>query len=449
MNDNKKKTIIFANTAEAFKEQLMGSASKQEGQARIRHELVLSQRSFFWEDDNKIIITPSEIPVPLFKWNKDKLGLGDVENYFLKETNIDLSSAVIKDQDLWLKLVGLAKKNYDLRLSPYAITPAFMYLAKKLENEGVKFRIDEEPKKLEVVNYLDSKAGFREVVGSLSKDYSFVKIPEGFVCSNFSEAVSKVIWFFHKNKSCVIKANTGESGWGVMILKVDKFDNETEFSKYIEKNFIKDNIWENGLLIVEEYIYPDIRVSGGSPSSEMFISNSRTKITYSCEQVVGANGEFLGVGVGREAVPVSLRNRLESITDIIGQKYQALGYRGFFDVDFVISSAGIPYAVETNTRRTGGTHVYDLGRRVFGNDLSSWGYLLSSDSFVYGKIPMKADKILEKAKSMLFPIKSKNKGLFITLINEIDPILGYIVIGSRKKEVINLQGQFKKIWGVS
>lgn len=50
--------IMIANTAEAFGALLKKMAHTPEGVRRIRHELTLSQRAFFWGGDNKLVITP-------------------------------------------------------------------------------------------------------------------------------------------------------------------------------------------------------------------------------------------------------------------------------------------------------------------------------------------------------------------------------------------------------
>lgn len=57
--------IILANTAEAFKKQLLDTVHTPEGKLRLRHEISLSHRAFFWEGDNKVIVTPTPIPQDL------------------------------------------------------------------------------------------------------------------------------------------------------------------------------------------------------------------------------------------------------------------------------------------------------------------------------------------------------------------------------------------------
>ena len=91
--------IILANTAEAFKKQLLDTAHTPEGKLRLRHEISLSQRAFFWEDDNKVIVTPSPIPQELFDFNCRIMGYKNVENIVLPKESIDLCAEITSNEN--------------------------------------------------------------------------------------------------------------------------------------------------------------------------------------------------------------------------------------------------------------------------------------------------------------------------------------------------------------
>ena len=438
------KTIIFANTAEAFKDQLLESGNTDEGQARIRHELALSQRAFFWEKDHKVVVTPYGIPEALINHNSQVLGFQDVINVSPRELSLDLSAQVQGDIKLWTELVQLLRDNPGSKLSPYAYTPGFIQIINRLRGENVNFQVSEEPTDPNIASFLDSKAGFRQIMIELSVLHPEVKIPAGQICSTRSEAIDFVQSLFAQGKAGVIKANMGESGWGTIFLKPEDFSDVAELNSHIDRVLDGDNIWRGGLLIAEEYIHPDLSVSGGSPSTELYVDNQGHRITYSCEQVVSPSGEFLGVGVGAGSVKPEFLTTLETAANIVGQRYYDLGYRGFFDMDFVISTDGTPYAVETNTRRTGGTNVYDIARAVFGEQQSLWGYLLSQDSLRYGDQAVNAEELLARSQKLLYPMNGSKRGVIITLINTSDPVLGYVAIGDDKAEVLRLQKQIKR-----
>jgi hypothetical protein len=93
-------TIMVANTAEAFKRVLLKDTSR-EGIQRLRHELTLSQRAFFWGSDNKAVFTPYPIPKALLDHNKKVVGYTNVANRApAKDYGVELSRPVWKDKDL-------------------------------------------------------------------------------------------------------------------------------------------------------------------------------------------------------------------------------------------------------------------------------------------------------------------------------------------------------------
>lgn len=65
-----------------------------------------------------------------------------------------------------------------------------------------------------------------------------------------------------------------------------------------------------------------------------------------------------------------------------GDKFAALmlkmGYWGVFDIDFVISKKGEVFAIESNTRRTGGTHVWEASKYLLGKNIGQY-FIYSND----------------------------------------------------------------------
>ena len=121
-------------------------------------------------------------------------------------------------------------------------------------------------------------------------------------------------------------------------------------------------------------------------------------------------------------------------------------YRGFCDIDFVAAKSGNLYAVETNPRRTGGTHVYDLANLLFGHSWENQRYFLSHDSFRYGARILNAPELLKVIEPLLFPIQGQKRGVVVTSINPSDPVMGYVVIDADKKSGERLQQQLHSLF---
>lgn len=99
-----------------------------------------------------------------------------------------------------------------------------------------------------------------------------------------------------------------------------------------------------------------------------------------------------------------------------------------------------------NTRRTGGTHVFDLTRRIFGRNWINETAVLSSDAFHYGSRVVSAEKILEKISSVSFPINGEKKGVVITVASTNKPVFGFIIFAVNLSEVMKIYSKLTCIW---
>lgn len=428
MEKEKSINVVFANTAEAFEDILVSNGGSEEGQRRVRHELALSQRAFFWEDDNKIVVTPFPIPKELFDLNSKILEFSNTTSYSPKSGGLNLSN--LMGFNSFEELVG----DRSVVFSPYAITPSFLNFIDGLQTSGLNVFVDNMPSKggYNLIRYLDSKSGFRTEIEKIG-----VKCPEGYVCKTLDDLKNKIDWFKTNKRPFVIKADQGESGWGLILVK----DLQKTADSLINK-VTSETIWSNGPYIIEELIEVDETVGGGSPSAELFVTDSEVRITYLCGQTV-VNGEFQGTVVGRDAIPNEIAEKINESALVIGKHFQSLGYRGVFDIDYVISKNGEVYSVETNARRTGGTHVYDLAVRLFGDDYINH-CLISNDHFEYSSEIKSIAELINKASKLIYS-KDSQRGIIITLINKTDRILGYVAIGNDLGMATNIADELKNL----
>lgn len=438
-------TILIANTAEAFKKVLLEASGTENGKRRIRHELALSQRAFFWAGDNKVVVTPYTIPKILLRHNTKTFGFKNVINLAPKKVEVGLCETIINDTKLWDTLVRTIKANPGVTISPYAVTTDFVKLLHKLKERNLKFRAPELPdsESLWTIAYLDSKSGFRKRVSALSG----VRTPQGFVCKDWIQAIHMGQKFMVQKRSCVIKSNVGESGWGTLILKKELFKNLHDFENFVKAKFAEDTIWNHPPLVVEEFIDPLVSIAGGMPSVEAYIDSTGIKMTYTCGQDINDQGEFLGVSIGDKVLPKQFDKKIRAMTEEIGQSFFKLGYRGSFDVDFVLSKEGTPYAIESNTRRTGGTHAYDIKQLLATRNKRVKGsHILSYDSFLYGADVLSPTAILKKSEKVLYPMSGKSEGIIISFSSIDHPVFGYVVIGRNKKHSEALRAGFLNLW---
>lgn len=440
------KIIIIANIAEAFEDALKRAKSPKEKVRKIQIEHNLCDRTLLWEEDDKVIVTPFPISSLLFRKNVETLGFKNCLNLFPSKIDIDLSGVILEDNVLMKQLFDIIKANPGIKISPYAVTPSFINLIDFLRQKNLNFTVKERPYKDSdwTVQYLDSKVGSRmEIIKIIDRD---VNAPKCIVCRNKGEALSVSKRFYNEGISHVIKANFGEGGWGTLMIKNSENKSWGSTMGKINKEFNRDCIWDDGLIMVEEYIEAERGISSGCPSAEVFLSEKGPKVTYACDQIVTEAGNFLGITLGKNALNKNIENKINRISFLIGRRFWELGYRGFFDIDFVLSRKdNKPYIIETNMRRTGGTHVFDVARRIFGKSWKNNAFILSQDSFCYGKKILSEKVILEKLNDILFPMDKKKKGVIVSIINKWKPTIGFIIIEKSSAGALEIYSKMKNL----
>lgn len=131
----------------------------------------------------------------------------------------------------------------------------------------------------------------------------------------------------------------------------------------------------------------------------------------------------------------------------VAKFYQKSGYRGFFDIDFVYGINGRLAPLESNLRRTGGTHVYELGKRLLGESFEKKYYLVANNICDSPKLKGKSFSEIKRIFSkLLYPIKEQKEGVILTIYSYLKMgKLGYVVIGKNKKKANKMELDFLKL----
>lgn len=287
-----------------------------------------------------------------------------------------------------------------------------------------------------MVKSIDLKNGFRRLCREFLQN-SPIRIPRGFSCDTPEQVATISHLFLKEGTPCIIKPDDGEDGTGQSIIPPGS-DLNFVLGKISENPFI-----QSGDAVVEEYIETDMSVK--SPSIEYRIRDGRLEYMYSCKQILSSTGTFLGVDIGPRLLPRGIKPQMVKAGNAFGNALAALGYRGFFDIDFIVSKDQKVYAVEANLRRTGATHVHTTAVRLFGSNYESNIFLRSSDVDPCIATPMSCEDVFLCLEDILFPSLGKDKGIIVTVSAGISSgRLGYIVVGRSPQEVSDLQEQLHK-----
>ena len=288
--------------------------------------------------------------------------------------------------------------------------------------------------------YLDSKTGFRAEMAKLARMTRDLLVPEGFVCADTNEAYGAVEWFLARKRDCIVKANLGESGWGLHFVKCARGASAREALAATRRAFDGDTIWASTPLVVEEWVEVASGKDVQSPSAEMHVNDAGARLTYVCAQLVDRLGQFDGVIIGPGFPPDRHRRRIERVASVIGRHFHGLGVRGHFDIDFVVSSDDRLVAVETNVRRTGGTHVFDL-KSSLGPDFAQHLFL-AENNCSYGAVSRSPAEILECLRDILFA-PERQEGVIVTLLPRGSCRLGYVIVAPHYARVTSLKRRLR------
>lgn len=434
--------IIIANTAEAFESVLARVKPRTEQARRIRHEHELSDRALLWGGDNKVVILPREPLQELVHHLKQVAALRELRVLWPTRCGLNLCDAVSIDSRLRTELSRLIRGSPRTRITSYTFTSQFAALLRSLHAQGLTFESsDGEASNVNwATRYLDSKAGFRVEMAKLARDVPDLLLPEEFVCADAGEALGVVDWFLMRGRNCIVKASQGESGWGLHFVKFARGEFARKALRTAKMVLGGDAIWTSGPLIVEEWIEVTLGRDAQSPSAEMYVSDEGAQLTGVCAQLVDDLGRFGGVIIGPGFPRDRHRRQIERVAATIGRHFHGLGVRGHFDIDFVISTEGRVVAVETNVRRTGGTHVFDLKSRL--GSAFAGHFFLAEDNYWYGTIRRSPAEIFQRLSSILFS-HERREGVIITLLPHRSCRLGYIIVAPHYARLTSLWEQLR------
>lgn len=361
------------------------------------------------------------------------------------ESCIDL----INDKKLFTEVLSILKEYKQVILKSYSSSHQFYTLKNKLIEEGLNVNTPEAPtdEAAWTVNFYGSKSGIRQLAYmSLLEEPDF-KVAEGLICMGIFEASRIAAAKYIKNKGVVLKTNKGHSGSGVLIYRDGDLPMDyVACQKKLEAVLSKDNYWKQFPIVVEDLVNVNFKVGGGFPNTEYYIKgNGEIELLYYGGLIVTDKGVFKGMEIGEDVFHERL---LASIIDFgyyIGEKYSKAGYRGYYDVDMIASRNNKLFVSESNTRRTGSTHVYESLAKLINDDFVKDNYIISNNVHYRTKRnTLKFQELLNICDDLLFD-KDKKEGVIFTSANILSQnAVGYIVVSPNKRKTTEIHTDLVK-----
>ncbi|MDQ1041574.1 hypothetical protein QFZ75_008076 [Streptomyces sp. V3I8] len=199
---------------------------------------------------------------------------------------------------------------------------------------------------LAAVRRANTKHGFRQIAAGLG-----LPVADGGHADGPRALVAALTDFLVGHRAAIVKVDRSSNGHGTFIVRADR-DGTPE--QQVQRQVAAHGAPRCG------WTYEEFLPFTSMPSVEMSVGEHGVAEFYSCEQRSVDNA---WKGMSTPAASGPLLGTLTEATRRIGRWLHARGYRGIFDVDCGVFDGG--YVVtEANVRRTGGTYLEELARRL-------------------------------------------------------------------------------------
>ncbi|MBW8012369.1 MAG: hypothetical protein FVQ83_14235 [Chloroflexi bacterium] len=396
--------------------------------------------ALFWLGDPKLVL--SSAPIADAGYLCNKWGYTGTQTGTPINPTSQLSLDILREKPLIESLVSYSDPQKTLRLIPYATTPEFLSLTDSLRRDyGLTVVLPESPtlNNLWLVNYLDSKVGFRTLVSQWLQKPDL--LPFGIVCRDIKHAGQVVAWFRDNEQACVVKADQGGSGVGNLFLGIEELKSNPDPMELLSQNsFFRDD-----LFVVEEIITSSKMLS---PSLEFYvppIGGGEPEITYLSNQHFEHSGRFAGIFIDKDLQEEPWYADFEKSGLTISKRIQNMGYVGHFDLDSIVDDDNNLYLVEINARRTGGTYAHEFMEFVLGKNYRDEMIVFSQNKRSSGNIDS-LEELTVKIEEILYPINSEKRGIIPTLTSALHlGYFGYLAVAKSHEEIQALRNSLAEM----
>ncbi|MEV4121656.1 hypothetical protein [Micromonospora sp. NPDC049645] len=230
------------------------------------------------------------------------------------------------------RAVAFARRT-NMRLHPYHVLPG--------------------PRTLAAIDLINTKAGFRAVAEELG-----LPVAAGGHASTEPELVARLEPFVHRHGRAIVKVNRSSNGYGTFVVDAQRLEPvATQVRAAVADQPARACGW----------VYEQFLPFTAAPSVELTVDVTGPHEFYLCDQRTRDNAWTGMETPPARTVPAPVRAAAAQIGDWLA----ARGYRGYFDVDAGL--VGDTFVVtEANVRRTGGTYLEELARRLMPDGPTRW-----------------------------------------------------------------------------
>lgn len=403
--------------------------------------------ALFWGGvaNRRIVVTPQKPNPRYLRHLQDRLGVSMTVLAPRLRTGWvcrDLLSDATTLSQLVTMIAGRA-----VRVLAWGATSYYYALLATLRERGVQIVSHDFPTFEErwVVDYCDSKSGARTLLQNMTLADLDVRVPPGFVCHNLEEA-GGLAAFLHAYRGVpvVIKSDWGDGGKAVRVLSTD--DHGQAFGP-VWARFVSEvqgeALWNRAAIIVEEAVGLGHDLT--TPSADGYIDADGAVRVLGVQNMLTIRQKCVGFEMGRGLLPHALERRLGAVVERVGRRLSLLGYRGWFDIDFLLPNddSGL-FISEINPRRTGGSSPLEFASRRLGDGWADTYYLRTYERFELPHVVSLAElmDIVTNLNTLYSGMSAEIVPLHVRGISLRQPYVGYVIYAKTRDDALGLEAAF-------
>ena len=203
---------------------------------------------------------------------------------------------------------------------------------------------------------INTKGGFRDAAASLG-----LSIIPGEHLENPEALFEKIGPFLEQHGKIIVKLNRSSNGYGHLVIEQSDITSDEQLRATVQQ-YIERYSDQPQQYVMEKYVN-----SKDLPSVEITVDREGSEELYICNQFCYNNS-----WAGMITPPIGLDEDIAAELDNIGKKFgayvHAAGFRGICDVDACLTTDNELFVTESNFRRTGGTYLDFILRRLIDVD---------------------------------------------------------------------------------
>lgn len=307
-------------------------------------------------------------------------------------------------------------------IEPFALDDRTVSFARSARIGVYPYTSAPHQKTLDAVYRINTKDGFRDIASSLG-----LPVAPGGWTDSATELARRLTALGAATERAIVKVSRSSNGSGTFVVDFTAAPSPTE---QVERA-VCDRPLPPGGWVFEQFLAFD-----AAPSVELVIDDTGVADFYTCWQRTRNNAWTGMITPADPAGPADLTAAARRIGEWLG----AQGYRGYFDVDFGIVGESF-VATEANVRRTGGTYLEALVRRLSGGHHRPWRAEArrGEDGLDFAR----AVKLLQHA-GLVDP-KAEAHVVLTADTREVDGLWRYLVVGQTEQAVADVEDAAARI----